>query len=777
METSWSSCRCSVSAELRKHVNDEMADSRGLDAFKAVFIFSIVNYLFTCNISHAFVPKILWIDTSRQGLWLRKTSNPRLQVKKKRSPQTRNSKNPRQWLYQNLRRHQIETKFPSKDVVECVGKLAWFSNTSQTLEVGRQLERSLEYPIEKPNSKERRAWDYVIQATALAGLHSLAIDTANKSLLCHGLAPSISAQEKICSTLRRTGKVSKMRDFILATSITQTVSTRAFNTYLATLCAQKGPNLTSGRLEAVSLLVDDEERTRFGVNLDEISFATVLNAVCENRTASDIIWLKMEQTGIDIGVDVFNARLKALDQQEALTLWNEAKKVPAFSPDRYSIGLILIPLVRQQQYDELNLLLAKVVKEHEKHVASDAFVAYLDILVSNSETNAAESIFHVFIDPLNKQEQGLVAAKAAHFNLILRAYRDEIRSRRGKYDAADKQAFADKAKELFGRMRESSMNGSIDSYTVVTMLDVYETSDEISTLLLQMPVALRVEGAVLRAAMITYGRVGDCSSACWLLMRFDRSISLPSINAMLQAMSVSIRNGHHGSIDLSSSNASRLIGGELLQLDIPFFVNESIELVDLSQKVLDCLIKFDTLPMPDSQTFCAVASIQQYTECDQTTGYSLLERAVQVGVKADGRFLNALFRCFGEDADSAVNAWQTTVRSLCIKDNKRVDLLQRNLDSAYRGLLHVSGRAKRPDLALKIVYAMKKEGLKPSEMSMNCYLAGKRMRRQLTNRGIATRIAEKIKVETYESLLFVECTEYNVKDKRRQGEARVRIIL
>jgi len=95
---------------------------------------------------------------------------------------------------------------------------------------------------------------------------------------------------------------------------------------------------------------------------------------------------------------------------------------------------------------------------------------------------------------------------------------------------------------------------------------------------------------------------------------------------------------------------------------------------------------------------------------------------------------------------------------------------------AYNGLLYVSGRALRPDIAVRLVYAMSKEGLAANENSLNSYRSGKRLADDGT--GFRSRLARRLKlIDPYESILYVECTKYDSNDRRRTGEQRVRIIV
>jgi pentatricopeptide repeat protein len=188
-------------------------------------------------------------------------------------------------------------------------------------------------------------------------------------------------------------------------------------------------------------------------------------------------------------------------------------------------------------------------------------------------------------------------------------------------------------------------------------------------------------------------------------------------------------------------------------------------------------------PLADSQSYClAAASLQNCPEAGASTAISLFRNATNNGIPADGRFVNAVLRCFGEDIDLAIDAWKSEIRPLVLKHENRSRLYVppnrpagKNLVAAYNGLLYVSGRAMRPDIALRLIYAMKREGLEPNENSFNAFKSGKRRAKPSQDVSIRSRLLKLI--DPYESLLYVECMKYDSTDKRRRGEHRVRIIV
>lgn len=79
---------------------------------------------------------------------------------------------------------------------------------------------------------------------------------------------------------------------------------------------------------------------------------------------------------------------------------------------------------------------------------------------------------------------------------------------------------------------------------------------------------------------------------------------------------------------------------------------------------------------------------------------------------------------------------------------------------------------------MRLTYAMKTEGLEPSETALNCYLAGKRQRHKewmLLNGNVS--IPSLIVLENqHENILVVECSQFDVSDRKSLGDRKVRII-
>ena len=183
------------------------------------------------------------------------------------------------------------------------------------------------------------------------------------------------------------------------------------------------------------------------------------------------------------------------------------------------------------------------------------------------------------------------------------------------------------------------------------------------------------------------------------------------------------------------------------------------------------------IPRPDSQSYCLVASTMSHGEPCPDDAIDLFRNALRSDIPPDGRFVNACLRCFGNEVDKAIMTWKNEMRVAVVSHENRKrptssafpKKRKKNVAAAYHGLLYVCGKAGRPDIALRLVYAMNKEEVEPSETSYNAYLKGKEERKD-------EKAVIRMMANQYESLLQVECLKYDTRDKRRESEQRIRII-
>jgi hypothetical protein len=261
---------------------------------------------------------------------------------------------------------------------------------------------------------------------------------------------------------------------------------------------------------------------------------------------------------------------------------------------------------------------------------------------------------------------------------------------------------------------------------------------------------------------------------------------------LLSALSKASSFNPQESMDCKSCHGAELKMGLLPIHEKPLDGKDLVDLVDgctppQAAKIILDLMSYThqidrdreiLVPRPNSQAYCLVASAFSHTApVKPDFAISLFKNATVNGQKVDGRFLNAVIRCYGDNISNAVDAWKHLFRPAVFNaltiDRSSIDFqksrVYKNLVAAYHGLIYVAGRAYRPDIALRLVYAMAKEGVEPTEAALNTY-----------NKGAMERNMDMKKIKfhgQYENLLLIECTKYDSKDKRRQADKRVRIIL
>jgi pentatricopeptide repeat protein len=335
----------------------------------------------------------------------------------------------------------------------------------------------------------------------------------------------------------------------------------------------------------------------------------------------------------------------------------------------------------------------------------------------------------------------------------------------------------------------------LDSFSVSSLMALpYPTSEDITSLLLRIEPEMMVElnPAAYRSVIAAFGKVNDPSSAFWMFEEMthkcrNQGRNVESWNAILGALAKGCKENDNGYVlDILNSNVAR-VRRRLQSQESKELESRLIDLVDgytcldASFKVLNTMRNGTVLsegfaaPKPNSQAYCQVASALSGSGASRPSidlALALFRNATEEGVAADGRFLNAVLRCFGDDIEAALAAWKRHIGPAAAGYERTSRKRGANVLAAYNGLMHVCGRAIRPDIATRIVYAMKKSGYEPTEVSLNSYLAGKRITLNGSdgdkNIGLSNQ---------YETALFLECTKYNAKDRRRANDKKIRIIL
>jgi pentatricopeptide repeat protein len=727
-------------------------------------------------------------------------------------------------------------------LVDVLFQLAQASTKAESMEAIRQLQAlPLVSASVAPSPSEQAILERVIRAAALSGLEDFAWNYTVTGFLNWDMLPSIKAQDALSSALRRAGKIELFKEFLsrsgtalrrkesASSSGQKSVSLTSFNMFLACLCEEKTPRWhrkreATGRVEvqlneAFSWLANDYARTCLGVVPDAVSYSTVMHAAASmNRTIADATWTLMLQQNIRPDIFAYNARLSAIlsapksqqSNQDALFLWDSQISIQStLLPDQYTLDLILPLLLRAGRIGEVEDLLDRFVSQNSESIVSNAFAAFLVSLIQDGELASARAIFEMYMAPSLSSvvaaiagEMRIVRPRTRHFNILLEGYRKhwQLHAARKMTASSDTKKKDDRtlnhvvkeAWDLFELMQKSS--AKVDAYTTTTMMGLCRTSEEIAELLYDAFANQQVActGVVARAAISSFGSLSDPSSACWFCFKFyghTRRASVRTLNVLMGAFAESAAADISTTLSMENSAAARhleaLVDTKRRKSD-SFILLDGLKCQEAAASLLETMIEQDNfLPKPDSQTFCLAASTLQHGRTDPSVAVELFRQATRVGITADGRFINAIFRCFGDDVDAAISVWKGELRSFCLsqvsQDGKNLKtqrrLRDKNLFAAYNGLLFVCGRARRSDIAVRVVYAMKKEGLDPSELSLNCYNSGKR-KGSSTKELSQSWLTKKLKfADPYESLLYVECMKYDKNDRRRFGEKRVRIIV
>jgi hypothetical protein len=745
----------------------------------------------------------------------------------------------------------------SKQLLEALSALLSAKTQKEVSLAGRQLEQ-LDLVQESREIQER-----VCKATALAGIFHISI-TLLQTMLQESYMPSHVAYNAVCSSLRRAGRTEQLKGLLtdlaeVARQKQELVHVYAFNMYLASL-VQKVESPNDTRLEAARKWLEPGiAQEVFCVEPDIATFNTVLNAAARtgNKNLVDRIWKDLlvqqqpHQPNLQPDIWTYNSRLQVTSLPDRLALFDDEllqNNKHNILPDRYTIDLVILSLVRAGRVGDVEQLLDTFIATHPVKVVTHAFSAFMITLVQKGEIASARALFDTYVLPsfssntINNDDDSknvvnnsntVIQPDVRHFNVLIDGYRRqaELCNKRQGLDSADdddknqeshafgktnidirndesEEAVRREGVKLFQFMKESGI--APDAYTLSSMMGICSTSEELSDLIVTTT-QFAIPPAALRAAITSYGRLGDPASACVMFDKFASGSMNASVwNVLLGALAKGASwNNHNLRLDVSSCSAASMLDDSENDNDGQEDPPQNIRLTDFTDGmtcteavhvILDIMRQPPTgivVPRPNSQSYCIAASALQHGPTDAQLAINLFRNATNERIPADGRFVNAIFRCFGSDLDAALAAWKKELRPACLAHEARTrsapPSIQRtqvkNLIAAYHGLLYVCGRALRPDIALRVAYAMVKEGIEPNDVSLNCYHAGKRTRERLaedntTQEDTTDRPKRKLLpkftldfVDQYENLFFIECTKYDQNDMRRSKDRRVRIIV
>jgi len=649
--------------------------------------------------------------------------------------------------------------------------------------------------------------------------------------------PSYMAYTSVLNRLRKWKKIDTMRETLQKLShackiMNQNLDIVALNTYLAAICdtmkmRNEGEKDIELMREAMDLLYPGVAMDKYTLpDPDVVSFNTVLNAAAEMKNGTlvkEAIHL-MKKQGIAPDIVTYNAMLKAAPNAESkVAVVDEILEAPDLVADRYTVEMALMPLVEEGRIpDLLNLLHGFSSTDQPEHAVQNAYSTFLLALVKGRELDIARAIFDVcilspslaqsdstqdFID--DAREQGVsikfisVKPLARHFNALFEGYRTLDDPHKYSKESKSTTNPQEHTRLLLDHMK--AMNVPPDSYTVTLLMGLQQNSKDITKLwnsIMELT-ELKMEPPIYHSIITAYGKVGDAASACIV---FDKMIAFNNLsrirsswNVLLSALSKASITNPNLNIDCMSSAAASLnfdvdIDVDALNQDM-FHGKNFVDLVygmtapQASREIITIMATVyaeggnevsELVWRPNAQAYCLVASAMSQTdEMDPDEAIRLFNAAIDNGVSLDGRFLNAIIRCYGDNIMLALDSWKTVFRPYAlsasgedisrISGDLRKSRMGKNLVASYHGLMYVAGRAYRPDIALRLAYAMVREGVEPTEAALNTYNSGARERQE---------DSQKVRLHgQYENLLLVECTKYDSNDRRRLTDKRVRIIL
>mmetsp|Transcript_3708 Transcript_3708/g.8552 ORF Transcript_3708/g.8552 Transcript_3708/m.8552 type:complete len:781 (-) Transcript_3708:306-2648(-) len=668
--------------------------------------------------------------------------------------------------------------------------------------------------IDIVNGECRPIQERVVTATSIAGLVSISINILT-NMLQSSYLPSSKAYVAACSALRQSGRFEDLERFVydlaeIGTKLDTAIDVVAWNIYLSSLCSSID-NPEDPTLARVWEWMDPNvARREFRVTPDVTSFNILLGGAARvgNKTLVESVWQDLEsQIGLEPDIVSYNARLKASFGPEHFDILEEIERVD-ISPDGYTIDLLSNDLIGAGRFEDLQRLVDQFLVGKSERAKSNALAAFLVTLVQQENIESARNLFERCT--LDNPTASSVSPCTRHFNILLDGYskiaklstsKDQLLSIQESLknssstinnlnlDTSKAAALAE-GRKLCRKI--VSLGVEQDPYTLSSMISLCISSTEIIELMNESTAPL--SPPVIRSAITYLGRLGDPSQACRVFDQFAFESNNNRVwNVLLGALSEGAKQGNIV-LDMKSAVSCKRSVREGKGISS---LVDGLTCADAARTLLSTMNGMrDGLkaPKPNSQSYCLVASALQVESADPSIAMDLFRNATSDGIPADGRFVNALLRCFGGNIEEALKSWKEEIRIACVEYESRARSgavpnsrrPKKNLIAAYNGLLHVCGRAIRPDIALRVSYAMNKEGLEPNEISLNSYKAGKRHQEKLSGQNDdddtwggswLNFLPKPNMIEQYESLLYIECTRYNPENKRMSKERRVRIIL
>lgn len=692
---------------------------------------------------------------------------------------------------------------------ELLETLIMLSNAKTQREVsfvGRKLDS-----LNIMNKESLPIQERVLKATALAGIFSTSLNILH-DMLDASYLPSKIAYTAVCSALRKAGRNEQLEELMydlaeISRKKEEFVDVFAWNIFLASICSSvehPGDKILTRVWKWMDPFVAKEQ---FCVKPDLFSYNTLLHAAARvgNQTLVESVWKDMaQQTEFQPDIRAYNSRMMVKSLSERLQILDEIERNPNVSPDKYTIDLVIYALVQEGRLEDVENLLNDFVSSNSAKVIGDAFSAFFITLVQSDNVASARAIFDTYM--CEESKYFCVTPNTRHFNILIDGYRrlaeatstrikldGELTNNMQKEPSCDKTVALAEGRKLYRIMRKRGVRQ--DPYTLSSMMGLCTSTSELINVIKESE--SEITPAVIRSVITQCGSLGDPSLACRFFDKYARdSKNIRVWNVLLGALSEGAKQDDIV-LDLNAAPSLEEEGRNPSMSDIALMIDghKCSEAAIILLNIMNSVSKKVMAPYPNSQSFCLAASALQYGFTDADVAVDLFRNATYAGIPSDGRFINAVFRCFGDDIDAALTSWKGEIRLSCLEHESRTRRApvsihrsrNKNLVAAYNGLLYVCGRALRPDVAVRLAYAMNKEGLEPNNVSLNSYRSGKRVRedrlaKETNEEKKAGRMWSRLipkpnMVEQYESLLFVECTKYDPRIKRMSKDKKVRIIL
>lgn len=381
--------------------------------------------------------------------------------------------------------------------------------------------------------------------------------------------------------------------------------------------------------------------------------------------------------------------------------------------DRYTIDLAIQPLLQQNRTADVLWLIRNFAKLSEAqytmdyHPLADTFAAFLTRIAIGARNPAlAEQLLHEMYH--QRDTNNMPPPSTRHYNVIIEGYR-RLLSRHHSAEGRD-------GSKATSRLWRTMIDRAVlpDKYTLTSIIAQYTIASEIKQTWAESMQSLGMNPTeIICTSLITQlGLVGDSSASCavfdWMLYCDKNGRTLPRNlriwNALLGALVSRSFLSQKLNITLSKDvetwlrydriksqqNVISCLGDEsisekingMAQLDAAKFI---------FNMMVTCSKSDSSIPSPDSQSFClmaaALAREAEQTATDQITtvgsrgrkkvadeAMDLFRLSIHEQIPADGRFLNAIIRCFGSDVASAIEAWKTEIGRVARAYNRKKKL-------------------------------------------------------------------------------------------------------